>query len=77
MDRVQPPRVRKAEMPSRRDVEMKTTLVVVGRSNVETVSCLRRPGGSYCGIVVNQCFFPGRGKGHFVEIERAINFLVG
>jgi hypothetical protein len=77
MGRVQPPRVHKAEMPSRQDVETKTTVVVVGRANVETISCMRRPGGSCCRITVNQCFCPERGKGHFVDIKRTIKFLVG
>ncbi len=77
MGRVQPPRVCKAEMPSQWDVEMKTTVVVVGRANVETVSCMQRSGGSCCGIVINQCFCLERVKGHFVEIKRAVKFLVG
>jgi hypothetical protein len=67
MGRVKPPCVRKVEMPSRRDVEAKTrTVVVVGRANLETLSCMGRAGGSCCGIVINQCFCPKRGKGHFV-----------
>jgi hypothetical protein len=75
--RVQPPSVRKAEAPSRRDVETNTTVVVVGRANKETVSCMRRLGGSCCGIVINWCFCPERNKGRLVEIEWAIKFLVG
>ena len=77
MGRVQPPCVRKAEAPSQRNVETKTTVMIVGWANVETVSCMHHPGGSCCGIVVNQCFCPKRGKGHLVEIERAAKFLVG
>ncbi len=77
MGREQPPRVHKVETPSQRDVEMNTTVVVVGRAMVETVSCMRYPGGSCCRIVVNQCFCPERGKGCFIEIERAVKFLDG
>jgi hypothetical protein len=75
--RVKLPHVLKAETPSRRDVEAKTTVMVVGQANVEAVSCMWCPGGSCCGIIVNQCFCPERGKGHFVEIERTVMFLVG
>ncbi len=77
MGRVQLPHVCKAEMLSRWDVEAKTTVVVVGRANVETVSCMWRPGVSCCGIAVNQCFCPERGKGHFVDIKGTVKFLVG
>ncbi len=71
MGRVQPPHVRKVEAVRRRDVEMETTVVVVGLANVETVSCMQCPGGSCCGIVVNLCFCPKRCKGHLVEIKWA------
>jgi hypothetical protein len=77
MGRVQPPRIRKAEAPSQRDVDTMTTVVIVCRANVETISCMQRPGGSCCGIVVNQSFCSKRGKGRLVEIEWAIKFLVG
>jgi hypothetical protein len=77
MGRVQPPGIHKAETPSQKDVEMKTTVVVVGRANLETISCMWPPEGSCSGIVINQCFCPKQGKGHLVEIERAIKFLVG
>ncbi len=77
MGRVQLPRVCKAEALSQQNVEMKTMVVIVSRANVETVSCMRRPGGYCCGIVINQCFFPKRGKGCLVEIKQVIKFLVG
>ncbi len=77
MGRVQPPRVRKAEASSQRDVKTKTTVVVVGWANVETISRMWRPEGSYCRIIVSQCFCPERGKGHLVEIKWAIKFLFG
>ncbi len=77
MGRVQPPHVHKAETLSRQDVEAKTIVVVVGRANVEPISCMQHPGGSCCGIIVNQYFCPKRGKGHFVEIKWTVKFLVG
>ncbi len=77
MGRIKPPHVCKVETPSQRDVEAMTTVVVVGQANVETASCMRRPGGSCCRIVVNQCFGPKRGKGNFVKIEWTLKFLVG
>ncbi len=76
MGRVQLPRVRKAEAPSqRKNVEPKTTVVIIGRANVETVSCMQRPGGSCCRIV--ECFFPEGGKGRLAEIKLATKFLLG
>jgi hypothetical protein len=76
MGRVQPPGVRIVETPSQPNVETKTTVVIIGQDNVEIVSCMQRPGGSCCGIVLNQCFCPKRGKGHLVQIEHAVKFLV-
>ncbi len=66
-----------AEASSQPNIETKTKVVIAGRANVETVGCMGRTGGYCCGIVVNQCFCPKRGKGHLVEIEWAIRFLVG
>ncbi len=77
MGRVQPPCVRKADKPSQLDVGTKTTVVVGGQANVETVSYMRCSGGSCCGFVVNQCFCPERGTGRLVEIKWAVKFLVG
>ncbi len=77
MGRVQLLRVHKAEMLISQNVEMKITVVIAGWANVETVGCMRCSGGSHCGIVINQCFCPKRGKGHLVEIEWAIESLVG
>jgi hypothetical protein len=44
---------------------------------IETISSMGCPGGSSDGVVVNQGLRAERSERHFVEIEWAVEFMVG
>jgi hypothetical protein len=51
--------------------------VIDCRAYVETISSMGCPGGSSGGVVIHQGLCAERSERRFVEIKRAIEFVVG
>ncbi len=77
MGRIWLPSVGEMEATGRRDVEMQALVVINSGAHVETLSSMGCPGGLCGGIVVNQGLSTKGGNRHLVEIEWAVEFLVG
>ena len=59
------------------DVELETAVVIDCWTNVKTICCMGSPGSRSGRAVVNQCFRAEQSKRHFVEVEWAVEFMVG
>ncbi len=74
---IQMPRVRETEASCDWDVELEATVVIGSRAHIVTIVLGGGPRCMCCLVVVNECVGSEWGKWSLVDIETAINFLVG
>ena len=77
MSWIQTLRVGEMEMSRGWDVESEALVVIGCRTQVVTIGCVGGPGCMCCWVVINECSGSKWGKRSLVEIEAAVDFLVG